>query len=285
MPFAKGQSGNPAGRPVGSRNRFTREMDEALEQHGVAVIEKIVTHAHAANPAAMRLCLDRLVPQGKNRPFSVELPSVDTTDYVIAALSEVQRALGAGEITTEEAARLVDLVGRTARVLASKAAAEIDFADRLARVEEALVALLNADTARHQQGARPSEAAPSPAPEVKSEGVIANNNGKTMDTARQGGHPAAPSAGKAAPSVPAAQRAEPPPVAKNNEDPVLAAALDKAVQAAFADVRTPRRNSVKEELTSSASPSAPPAGETTEKVLARKTKSVMPALALPARAA
>jgi hypothetical protein len=145
MPFVKGQSGNPAGRPAGSRNKFTRDMQDALDQKGLPVIEMIVENAIDANPAAMRLCLDRLI--GKHRPSSVELPSPDAPDYTVAALTEIHRALGAGEIASDEAARLVDFVGRTARVLASKAVAEIDVAERLARCEEALLLLLKAGKA------------------------------------------------------------------------------------------------------------------------------------------
>jgi hypothetical protein len=110
----------------------------------------------------MRQCLDRLM--GRHRPSPVELPSPDSPNYVIEALAEIHRALGAGEIASDEASRLVDFVGRTARVLAAKAVAEIDFADRLARVEEALVALLKADTAGAAQEAIASEAAPAPQP-------------------------------------------------------------------------------------------------------------------------
>ena len=91
-------------------------------------------------------------------------------------MTEIHRALGAGEIASDEASRLVDFVGRTARVLASKAVAEIDFADRLARVEEILVALLKADTARRAQEAKPSEMAPASAPQPAASASATHTN-------------------------------------------------------------------------------------------------------------
>jgi hypothetical protein len=177
MPFVKGQSGNPAGRPVGSRNKFTRDMQDALEEAAPKVVEVIVEHATDANPAAMRLYLDRLM--GKHRPSSVVLPSPEAPDYTVAALKEIHRALGAGEIASDEAARLVDFVGRTTRVLASKAAAEIDVAQRLARCEEALLLLLNAGRPAAAQP-MPAEAATGPAPQPTAEAVIDINNAETM---------------------------------------------------------------------------------------------------------
>ena len=158
MPFVKGQSGNLAGRPVGSRNKFTSEMQEAFEESGLPVIQKLLQLAGEGNTGAMRLFLDRLM--GKHRASSVALPSADSPNYVLDALNEIHRALGAGEIPTDEASRLVDFVGRTARVLASKAAAELDFDERLARCEKAL-------------GLEPGAGKP----------AIENNNAETMTPA------------------------------------------------------------------------------------------------------
>jgi hypothetical protein len=238
MPFAKGQSGNPAGRPAGSRNKFTRDMQEALEESGLPLIQRLFELAGEGNTGAMRQCLDRLI--GKHRPSSVALPAPDSPNYVVTALSEIHRALGAGEIASDEASRLVDFVGRTARVLASKAAAEIDFADRLARVEEVLVALLKADTARRAQEARPSEMAPASAPQPAAEPAIANNNAETM----------APTLAETAQPV-ATTPAEPGVIENNNGNTMGAPdALDEAVRATL----PPRHDGVKERLMSSTSP-------------------------------
>jgi Family of unknown function (DUF5681) len=174
MPFVKGQSGNPAGRPAGSHNKFTRDMQEALDKKGLPVINMLVEHAIDANPAAMRLCIDRLI--GKHRPSAVELPSPEAPDYTVTALAEIHRALGAGEIASDEASRLVDFVGRTARVLASKAVAEIDVAERLVRCEEALLLLLGAGKPAAAES-MPADAAPAPAPQAPPH---CNNNAETM---------------------------------------------------------------------------------------------------------
>jgi hypothetical protein len=167
MPFVKGQSGNPAGRPVGSRNKFTQALDEAFQKDGFAVVDTIMEHAQKANPAAMRRCLDRLVPKGRDRPGSIELPAADTPDFPKVAVDTIYRALAESEITIDEADRLIGLAERTTRLLASKARAEIDIAQRLARCEEALLLLLNAGR-------------PAAAPEAMAEPAIDNNNAETM---------------------------------------------------------------------------------------------------------
>jgi hypothetical protein len=60
--FTKGQSGNPAGRPVGSKNKCT-QFRELLEQDLPALVSVLRDKALEGDMNAMRLLLERLVPK------------------------------------------------------------------------------------------------------------------------------------------------------------------------------------------------------------------------------
>jgi Family of unknown function (DUF5681) len=58
--FAKGQSGNPAGKPRGCRNHAAR-IAEALLDGGVEPLtQKVMEFALDGDPTAMRLCFERI---------------------------------------------------------------------------------------------------------------------------------------------------------------------------------------------------------------------------------
>src|SRR5580704_11696466 len=58
-PFAKGQSGNPAGRRRGCRNKATRAAEAYLDGEAETLARKAVELALAGNALALRLCLER----------------------------------------------------------------------------------------------------------------------------------------------------------------------------------------------------------------------------------
>ena len=60
--FVRGQSGNPAGRPVGSKNKCT-QFRELLENDLPALVSVLRDKALEGDMHAMRLLLERLVPK------------------------------------------------------------------------------------------------------------------------------------------------------------------------------------------------------------------------------
>ena len=116
MRFEPGQSGNPAGRPPGSRNKKTLAMEELLGERAEAAVTTILNRAEGGCPTAMRLCMERVLPTGANRPLTLEIPPVSTPDDVIAAAGVVIEACGHGAVSPRETVHLLTVVERLARI-------------------------------------------------------------------------------------------------------------------------------------------------------------------------
>jgi len=116
MRFQPGQSGNPAGRPPGSLNRKTLAFAEAFAEGAQEVVADVITRAKNGDEAAVRLCVDRMVPRKRDRAVAIELPVIKTSEDAELALTVVTDELAAGHLTISEASALVALIERMLRV-------------------------------------------------------------------------------------------------------------------------------------------------------------------------
>jgi hypothetical protein len=116
MTFKPGQSGNPAGRAAGSRNKQTLAAEAALFEHAQELVDDLVARAKRGEPAAMRLCMDRILPAGRGRPLPIELPPVRSTEDAQVAAGVIMDALKQGALSAREAVDLINVVGALTRL-------------------------------------------------------------------------------------------------------------------------------------------------------------------------
>jgi hypothetical protein len=100
--FVPGVSGNPAGRPCGSRNKASL-LREALEEgEGAVLARQILDDARDGDKVALRFCMGRLERAPRGRPVPFELASHEAGN-VRLVFNRVTMLLAEGEITPEEA--------------------------------------------------------------------------------------------------------------------------------------------------------------------------------------
>jgi hypothetical protein len=104
--FRKGQSGNPAGRPRGSRHSATLAAEALLEGEAEKLTRKCIELALSGDTVALKLALERIYPPRKDRCVSFALPPITSARDAADIAAAVAEAVAAGHITPNEAAEI-----------------------------------------------------------------------------------------------------------------------------------------------------------------------------------
>ena len=108
--FKPGHSGNPNGRPKGSLNATTLAAQALLDGEAEILTRKAIELAKGGDLAALRLCIDRLVPPRKDRPVPFDLPKIESARDAANAISAVLTAVSTGDLTPAEASDVTRLL-------------------------------------------------------------------------------------------------------------------------------------------------------------------------------
>ena len=125
--FQPGQSGNPKGRPKGSRHRITLLAEQMVDGAAPEIVGKVIEFAKQGDPTACKLLLDRILPVRKDRPTPFALPPIDSVQDLPAAFSAISAAVADGEITLAEGVEASRLLENYARA--------VEITDLAARIE------------------------------------------------------------------------------------------------------------------------------------------------------
>jgi hypothetical protein len=104
MPWRKGTSGNPRGRPLGT-NEIGR-LRAALAEHVPDIIASLVAAAKQGDTTAARLILERTVPALRPEEMPVNLDGVGGSRAEM--ISAVVQAIADGELDVSRGGRFIE---------------------------------------------------------------------------------------------------------------------------------------------------------------------------------
>lgn len=128
--FTKGQSGNPKGKPKGVRHTATQISYALLEGNLQEVLETVMGRAKNGDMTACRMILDKVLPNTKDRPVTIDLPPINDLSGVGIAQAQILQAVAAGDITPNEGERMAAIIEARRRSIET-----IDLEARISRLE------------------------------------------------------------------------------------------------------------------------------------------------------
>ena len=130
--FKPGQSGNPAGKPKGARNKTTLAVEALLNGEAENLTRRAIEMAMAGDGPALRLCLDKLVPARKGSTyFFIDMPKLEKAQDALKACTAIVEAVACGDLTPSEADELSRVVANFIKVARS-----VDLTERIKRLEQ-----------------------------------------------------------------------------------------------------------------------------------------------------
>jgi hypothetical protein len=130
-PFEPGKSGNPKGRPKGSRNKTTLAVEALLDGEAEAITRMLLQKAREGDMTALRLCLERVLSPRHDRPVAFDLPPIESTADAGTASSAVLAACAEGALSPAEAAQVMALISSHIKIVEA-----VELEARLKALEE-----------------------------------------------------------------------------------------------------------------------------------------------------
>ncbi len=130
--YSRGQSGNPSGRPKGTRNRTTMAVEALLEGQAEAIAGKAIELALEGDTVALRLVMERVAPLRRGKPVHFDFPPIEHAGDVSMALGSILKATARGELTPDEAVTIANVLESKRKALET-----LDLETRLAALEKA----------------------------------------------------------------------------------------------------------------------------------------------------
>jgi hypothetical protein len=98
-------------------NKTTIAVEALLDGEAKAIARKAIEKALEGDMAALRLCLERLLPPRRDRPVTFELPKIESVNDLANASSAILEACAAGTLSPGEAVEVMGLISAHVRVL------------------------------------------------------------------------------------------------------------------------------------------------------------------------
>lgn len=131
--FKEGQSGNPNGRPRGSRNKAIAALEALGEGEVHAIVQALIDKAKTGDAVAAKPILDRVWPVRKGARVEFDLPPVSAANELPVAIAGITEQVSSGAISPDEGAVIVSLLEAQ-----RKAIETADLAERVAALEQRL---------------------------------------------------------------------------------------------------------------------------------------------------
>ena len=128
--FKPGQSGNPAGRPEGSRAKALLALDKLGEEAAQDIVKAVINKAKAGDLQAAVPILSRVWPPRRGGRVVFDLPNVTTAAELPGAIADIGRQVSEGAISPDEGSMIVALLEAQRKAIETS-----ELAERIAALE------------------------------------------------------------------------------------------------------------------------------------------------------
>lgn len=103
--FKPGQSGNPKGRPKGSKNKTKALAEGLIGNNASKIVRKVIEMALNGDQACLKMCMDRIVPAQRAIDIERHERKEQTINIMVESMKDIPQVMARtleGEIVVED---------------------------------------------------------------------------------------------------------------------------------------------------------------------------------------